>query len=148
MPNPALLMELSKASPAINGQPIKRSSATHSNAPGRARTSNPRFRRPMLYPIELRMPAHCFSSDFYRSDSASRPKADAMETIGKPFYHKSIPEVSHSTADAVSGKATSTNRKRERSTCHRTAGRLLKSSRKNQHGRVTSVLEGFTPFVG
>ena len=25
------------------------------NAPGRARTSNPRFRRPMLYPIELRM---------------------------------------------------------------------------------------------
>ncbi len=25
------------------------------NAPGRSRTCNPRFRRPMLYPIELRM---------------------------------------------------------------------------------------------
>ena len=26
------------------------------NAPGEARTPNPRFRRPMLYPIELRAP--------------------------------------------------------------------------------------------
>jgi hypothetical protein len=43
------------------GTQIKRPAGFTSNALGRARTYNPRFRRPMLYPIELRVRYRIFA---------------------------------------------------------------------------------------
>jgi hypothetical protein len=42
------------------------------SAPGEARTPNPRFRRPMLYPVELRAPDFIFN---YRPPPAQGPSA-------------------------------------------------------------------------